>query len=160
MGRGRKSRAKAEAKAKAVTTLPAAEVPHISDPPSLLHCSENIALLHLLREVHDAPTRNPAVYDDNNQQEDSRCLPFREERAICGVFAFFASTNDDPNIIPVVCLEEDPATASLRVLLSVNKAKPSDGHDIMIKVEKGFERIWNALSRITGGCLHSYQVLA
>jgi hypothetical protein len=76
------------------------------------------------------------------------------------VFAFFASTNDDPNIIPVVCLEEDPATASLRVLLSVNKAKPSDGHDIMIKVEKGFERIWNALSRITGGCLHSYQVLA
>jgi hypothetical protein len=68
------------------------------------------------------------------------------------VFAFFGGIIDNPDTITAVCLEEDPATGSLRVLLSINKARPIDGHRTMIEVERGFESIWKALSCISSGC--------
>lgn len=122
------------------TTLP---------PPTAILCAENIALLHLLHSVPDQPSRNPTDRFTNHQ--DGYMLPFLRERGLTGTLAFLSNLKDGPDHIPAVCVQEDPQSEYLNVLLAVNKAKPSDGEEVLRTLGLGFERIFVLLFRVSDG---------
>jgi hypothetical protein len=110
--------------------------------------AESIALLHLLHAVPTRPSSNPT--DSLPIRPKGYTLPFERERNLAGTLAYLSSTKDDPDHIPAVCVEEIPKSASLSVLLAVNKVKRGDGNQVLQGLKQGFERIFTALSRLDG----------
>jgi hypothetical protein len=108
--------------------------------------AESIALLHLLHPVPALPSRNSI----NSEQIRLGCytLSFETELRLAGTLAFLSSITDDPDYIPALCVEEDPQSASLNVLLSVNKANQNDGNEVLQPIKQGFEQIFAVLSRL------------
>jgi hypothetical protein len=122
-------------------------------PPSLaVLCAENIALLYLLHSVPAPPSHNPI--DTLPIRQKGYTLSFPQERSLAGTLAFLSNLKDGPDHIPAVCVEEDPDSALLNVLLTVNKATPGDNKEVLQILKLGFERIFVLLSQVSDGkCL-------
>jgi hypothetical protein len=121
-----------------------------STAPSLaVTCAENIALLYLLHPVPDPPSRNPI--DRLSIRQEGYTLSLLRERSLTGTLAFLSNLKDGPEHIPAVCIEEDPQSAFLNVLLAVNKARPEDGNIVLENLTSGFERIFALLPRVLDG---------
>ncbi|KIM94598.1 hypothetical protein OIDMADRAFT_172370, partial [Oidiodendron maius Zn] len=118
-------------------------------PPLAVIRAENIALLYLLHSVPVPPSRNPI--ESLPIRQNGYKLSFLRERSLVGTLAFLSNLKDGPDHIPAVCVEEDPDSVSLNVLVAVNKAKPSDGKEILKKLRIGFERIFALLSKVSDG---------
>jgi hypothetical protein len=120
-------------------------------PPSTLPspavtCAEYIALLYLLHSVPDPPSRNSI--DSLPIRQNGYTLSLLQERSLAGTLAFLSSLKDGPEHIPAVCIQEDPQSAFLNVLLAVNKTKPADGKGVLKTLKLGFERIFALLSQV------------
>lgn len=120
-------------------------------PPSTLPlpavtCAENIALLYLLHSVPDPRSRNSI--DSLPIRQNGYTLSLLQERSLAGTLAFLSSLKDGPEHIPAVCIQEDPQSAFLTVLLAVNKARPADGKGVLKTLKLGFERIFALLSQV------------
>jgi hypothetical protein len=120
-------------------------------PPSTLPspavtCAENIALLYLLHSVPDPRSRNSI--DSLPIRQNGYTLSLLQERSLAGTLAFLSSLKDGPEHIPAVCIQEDPQSAFLNVLLAVNKARPADGKGVLKTLKLGFERIFALLSQV------------
>jgi hypothetical protein len=50
-----------------------------------------------------------------------------------------------------VCVGEDSATGSLNVIFAVNKAKYSDGNNVLHSIQQGFDEIFALLARVSTG---------
>ncbi|KAF4207309.1 hypothetical protein CNMCM8927_003583 [Aspergillus lentulus] len=127
----------------------------MSEPSSVsaLIWAENIALLSLLHSVPNStpvqavptpPSKNPLpVYPQSCLT--SYPLSFEREKVLVATFAFLAQTEDDPNHIPAVCVEQDTSSASLNIILAINKTKKADGSVILNDLKRGFEDIFAIL---------------
>jgi hypothetical protein len=110
-------------------------------------CAENIALLYILHSVPNQPSRNSV--DLLPIRQKGYTLSFLRERKLVGTLAFLSSLKDGPEHIPAVCVQEDPETACLNILLAVNKAKPGDGNGVLQSLKLGFEGIIAVLARVS-----------
>lgn len=114
--------------------------------------AENVALLSLLHSasstspiqaIPTAPSSNtPGDFDSARNYE----LSVGKERSLVGTLAFLAQTEEDPNHIPAVCVEQD--TDRLNVLIAINKAKWSDGDSILHMLEERFNMIFAILRTV------------
>ena len=118
-------------------------------PPLVVTRAENIALLYLLHSVPAPPSRNPI--ESLPIRQKGYKLSFLRERSLAGTLAFLSNLKDGPDHIPAVCVEEDPDSVSLNVLVAVNKAKPGDGKEVLQNLRLGFERIFALLSEVSDG---------
>ena len=118
-------------------------------PAATAICAENIALLFLLHSVPDRPFRNS--FDNQSIRQNDYTLSLLLERSLTGTLAFLSSLKDGPENIPAVCVQEDPKSPCLNVLLAVNKARPSDGKEVLESLKAGFERIFELLSQLSDG---------
>ncbi|KAH8585628.1 hypothetical protein B0O99DRAFT_657209 [Bisporella sp. PMI_857] len=118
-----------------------------NNPLPLVICAENIALLYLLHSVPALPSHNPI--DSLPSFQKGYTLSFLRERDLASTLAFLSNLKDGPDHIPAVCVEEDPDSAFLNVLIAVNKAKPGDGKEVLQNLMLGFERIFALLSRVS-----------
>jgi len=116
-------------------------------------CAENIALLHLLHSVPAQPSHNPV--DTLPFRQKGYTLSFEREQSLTSTLAFLSKLKDGPEYIPTVCVEEDPDSGFLNVLIAVNKARPGDGKEVLQNLNSGFERIFRLLSLVSDGeCLY------
>ncbi|KAH8759990.1 hypothetical protein F5883DRAFT_606458 [Diaporthe sp. PMI_573] len=92
---------------------------------SPITCAENISLLFLLHPTPSPPIRIPVNAEPLLKAGYS--LPFEKERSLTSTLAFLCSIRDDPNRIPAVCIEEDPDSAGLVIVIAINKASWADG---------------------------------
>ena len=83
--------------------------------------------------------------------EDQHVLSLDQERKLSGTLAFLAHNQEGPEHIPAVCIGEDSATGSLNVIFAVNKAKYSDGNDVLHSIQQGFDEIFALLARVPTG---------
>jgi hypothetical protein len=123
-------------------------------PPLLaVPCTENIALLYLLYSVPAPPTYNPI--DSLPIRQKGYILSFLQEQSLAGMLVFLSNLKDSPDHIPAVCVEEDPDSAFLNVLLAVNKARPGNSKEVLQNLKLGFERIFVLLSQVSDSkCLY------
>ncbi|RDW70527.1 nucleic acid/nucleotide deaminase domain-containing protein [Aspergillus mulundensis] len=110
--------------------------------PEPIVCAEDIALSSLFHSIPVAPTRNSANSLPTPRKQYT--LPFDTERRLVGALAFLAHSKDDVDHIPAVCLEED-AGSGLKVIVAVNNARYADGEGALLRIERGFERIFAVL---------------
>lgn len=124
---------------------------------SALTWAENIALLSLLHSVPKSipvqavpspPSKNPLpLYTESCRS--SYPLSFQREKCLVATFAFLAQTEDDPNHIPAVCVEQDTSSESLNIILAINKTKKADGSVILNNLKREFEKIFAILGRVS-----------
>ncbi|KAH7108764.1 hypothetical protein B0J11DRAFT_602156 [Dendryphion nanum] len=107
--------------------------------------AESIALLYLLHSVPALPASNPT----GDVLHQGYTLSFNQERDLVCTLAFLSNIKDDPDHIPALCINEDPKSSSLHVLLAVNRLKSSDGGDILHEIGQGFGRIFAILSKLS-----------
>jgi hypothetical protein len=115
----------------------------------VIACAENIALLSLLHSVPTLPASNSI--DGFQTPSEDYALSFGEERGLTSTLAFLSSISNNPNHIPAICIEENPNSAFLSVLLAVNKAKRNDGNQFLQTLKQGFESIFTILSHSSDG---------
>ncbi|KAI1636194.1 hypothetical protein F4809DRAFT_404286 [Biscogniauxia mediterranea] len=114
----------------------------INPPSPAFTCAENTALLYLLDPVPSPPAPNPISHSVVRQPGYG--LPFEIERSLVTTLAYLSDTKDDPNHVPAVCVEEADS-ACLKVLLAVDKSSRSDGSEVLRRLERGFEGIFEVL---------------
>ncbi|KAH7118261.1 hypothetical protein B0J13DRAFT_652222, partial [Dactylonectria estremocensis] len=112
-------------------------------------CAENISLLFLLHSVPTPPVRTPIKR--SQILEAGYSLPFDKERSLASTLAFLSSIRDDPNRIPAVCVQEDPDSEGLNIILAINRANGVDGQGDLQEVERGLREILIILSHILDG---------
>lgn len=109
-----------------------------------------IAILSILHSVPAPPSANPCPQTQSKTSPKSNySLSLDRERDLVDTLAFLANTEDDPNHIPAVCIEENPS--GLTVLVTVNKKTWDDGTDILGRIEDGFENIFRLLQGVNKG---------
>lgn len=83
---------------------------------------ENIALLSRFTKYIDEPTTNqpPWGIAEKDTMGSERQLTVEEEKRTAQVFALLLSTNDDPNRIGAVCIQETHETGSFIVRTATN----------------------------------------
>jgi hypothetical protein len=118
-------------------------------PSAAVVCAENISLLYLLHSVPALPSHNPIPSVQVNQE--GYTLTLMRERSLAGTLAFLSNLKDGPEHIPAVCVQEDPNSASLSVLLAVNQAKLGDGQKVLQELKLGFEQVFALLSKVSDG---------
>lgn len=122
-----------------------------SNTPAIT-CAENVALFSLLHSVSNSgPIQSvPAPPSSNTMNHlpgrEDYTLSFEREHSLAGVLAFLAQTEDDPNHIPAVCVEQNLELGSLNILLAVNKGKWCDGDTILQDLKQRFQRLFSVLS--------------
>jgi hypothetical protein len=111
-------------------------------------CAENISLLYLLHSVPVQPFSN-----ETNQplREQGYALSFTRERRLVSTLAFLSYTKEDTNHIPALCIQENPRSASLSVILAVNRKTYEDGSQALQGLRQKFERIFAILSETVEG---------
>jgi hypothetical protein len=111
-------------------------------------CAENISLLYLLHSVPVPPFSN-----DLNQplREQGYALSFTRERRLVSTLAFLSYTKEDKNHIPALCIQENPRSASLSVILAVNRETYEDGSQALQGLRQKFERLFAILSETVEG---------
>ncbi|KAL6171565.1 hypothetical protein ACJQWK_02578 [Exserohilum turcicum] len=118
-------------------------------PPPAVICAENIALLYLLHSVPVPPSCNEIKKPPSRQGGYSSS--FVQERDLASTLAFLSYTEDDPNHIPALCVEENPKLMSLDVVVAVNKKNEADGNEALQNIEQNLEKIFTILSEISQG---------
>lgn len=126
----------------------------MAEPSEILAvtCAKNVALLSLLHSISNfGPVSVPAPPSSNTighlpSGRKDYILSFDRERSLAGILAFLAQTEDDPNHIPAVCIEQVLELGSLNVLLAVNKSKWSDGDTILHHLKQCFDGLFSVLS--------------
>jgi hypothetical protein len=83
--------------------------------------------------------------------EGQYVLSLDQERKLAGTLAFLAHNREGAEHIPAVCIGEDSATGSLNVIFAVNKAKYSDGNDVLLSIQQGFDEVFALLARVSTG---------
>ncbi|KAI0837935.1 hypothetical protein F5Y06DRAFT_269405 [Hypoxylon sp. FL0890] len=116
----------------------------INDPAII--CAERIAALHFLHHVPVPPSANPVT--NIHRRSAGYTLPFEKERGLAGTLAFLASTKDDVDHIPAVCIEEARGAKHLNVILAVNKADRTSGQQLLQELKKSFEGIFSLLAQL------------
>ncbi|KAF2439277.1 hypothetical protein P171DRAFT_317130, partial [Karstenula rhodostoma CBS 690.94] len=111
-----------------------------------------IALLYLLHSVPLPPSRNEI--NRHPVLHGSYSLSFNRERDLTSILAFLSHTMNDSDHVPALCVEEDPGSVSLNVVLAVNKKKWEDGNEILYSLKQSLEGIFAILSDISEG-MHS-----
>ncbi|KAL4941953.1 hypothetical protein BDV06DRAFT_235741 [Aspergillus oleicola] len=117
-------------------------MPRASDPAII--CAEYIALSSLFHSIPVAPSLNA----ESPVSTREHTLSLQQEHDLAKTLAFLAHIQGDAEYVPAVCLQEDKGKGSLNVLFAVNKAKLSDGDDVLHSVQKGFDEIFELLSRV------------
>jgi hypothetical protein len=117
--------------------------------PSAVICAENIALLYLLHSVPVPPSCNEINKPPFCQGRYS--LSFTQERTLASTLAFLSNIEDDSNHVTALCIEENPESASLNVMLAVNKTKWEDGNGVLQIIKQSLEKIFTILSEISEG---------
>jgi hypothetical protein len=118
------------------------------DDQRLLELRKAIGLLFMLTEVPTRPPENPtaASIADEAHAATKRTLTLVEEERLAGVFAFLASTSNDPRKVAALCLEESLDHKSLILKLAAN-------HGDLTHTKLGFEDIARTLKAAhEGGC--------
>ncbi|KAL5333678.1 hypothetical protein BJX70DRAFT_380326 [Aspergillus crustosus] len=110
-------------------------------------CAENIAISYLLRNIPAPPSTNRTDCLPASKRRST--LSFDTERKLAGTLAFIAHSKDDVDHIPALCLEEDPESGILKVILAVNKASYNDGEDAICRIKQGFEHIFAILATVS-----------
>lgn len=128
--------------------------PSSSFPPTMVNnarirCSELIALLYLLHSVPKLPSSHQpdVVLSCKNEY----ALSFESEKELTNTLAFLASTSDDPDHIPAVCVRESSASANISVYVAINKKSVGDGAIVLQSVADGFRNIFTTLSGVDNG---------
>ncbi|KAF2850021.1 hypothetical protein T440DRAFT_112881 [Plenodomus tracheiphilus IPT5] len=117
-------------------------------PPSpALSCAESIALLHLIHSVPTPPSSN--AVNHLLQTQDNYTLPFLKEQDLVSTLAFLANTKVDTNHIPALCVKE--TSASIHVLIAVNKTSKEDGNSNLQELKRDFDRLFGILSEVSYG---------
>ncbi|KAF5846132.1 hypothetical protein GGP41_008635 [Bipolaris sorokiniana] len=116
-------------------------------PPPAVICAENIALLYLLHSVPVPPSCNEIKKSPFRQGGYS--LSFVRERDLASTLAFLSNTEDDPNHIPALCVEENPELVSLNVVVAVNKKNGEDGNKALQNIKQSLEKIFTILSEFS-----------
>ncbi|GFF64624.1 hypothetical protein IFM47457_00753 [Aspergillus lentulus] len=80
--------------------------------------------------------------------EGQHVLSLDQERKLSGTLAFLAHNQEGAEHIPAVCIGEDSAAGFLNVIFAVNKAKYSDGNDVLHSIQQGFDEIFALLARV------------
>jgi hypothetical protein len=117
--------------------------------PHAVVCAENIALLHLLHSVPVKPSRNEVGHQPHFHS-GNYSLSFDQEQTLASILAFLSNTKNDSNHVPALCIEENPKSDSLDVVLAVNKTKWEDGNEVLRDVKQRLEKIFVILSEISG----------
>ncbi|KAK4447628.1 hypothetical protein QBC34DRAFT_302823, partial [Podospora aff. communis PSN243] len=113
------------------------------DHPPALECAENIALLSLFSEIPSDPRDNrPATFTDAS----GRALSFKRDIRLSDSLALIAGVSDDKNHIVASCIEELPERGGIRILVAVNKAQHSSADDVLLRIKRGFEKLFSLLS--------------
>jgi hypothetical protein len=110
-------------------------------------CAENIALLSVLHSVLHLPSRNEL--EPRKLFAQGYTLSFQDELMLAGALAFLANDADDVNHIPALCIEQEPANASLNVLLAVNSTNGKSGRQSLQRLKKGFDDLFALLKDYT-----------
>jgi hypothetical protein len=116
-------------------------------------CAENISLLYLLHSVPIQPLSN-----EINQllvREQDYALSFTRERSLVSTLAFLSYTKEDINHIPALCIQENPRSASISVILAVNRKTYEDGSQALQNLRQKFERLFAILSETVEGTVFS-----
>ncbi|GMF78496.1 unnamed protein product [Aspergillus oryzae] len=114
--------------------------------------AENIALLSLLHSasrtspLHVIPTAPSSNIPEHSDSARNYELSVDKERSLVGTLAFLAQTEEDPNHIPAICVEQD--TDRLNVLIAINKAKWSDGDSILHVLEERLNMIFAIMQTV------------
>lgn len=114
-------------------------------------CAEHVAFNYLLHEVPKPPQQKRTSQLDSSNK--TYTLPFSKERDLVEILSFLAKTEDGSDYIPAICVEQDLAGASLKVLLAINKSTWSDGDDILRALKEGLEKIFSVLHESQYGLL-------
>lgn len=124
-----------------------------------ISCAENVALLSLLHSVNCTsplqviPTAPSSKYPEHFDLAKKYELPIDKERSLVGTLSFLAQTEEDPNHIPAICVEQD--TNKLNVLVAINKSKWSDGDSILHALKERFNTIFAILQTVLEREWHS-----
>lgn len=115
--------------------------------------AHNIALLELLDQ---RPQSLVSGHQRNStkQSDEGRNLSIRQERELATNLAFLAGISDCPDHIMGVCIEELRGNRGCQIMVSINKRMPSDGDEILEKVQRGFEQIFKRLEVLSAGKSH------
>jgi hypothetical protein len=117
-------------------------------------CAENISLLYLLHSVPFQPSSN-----EINQplvRERGYALPFARERSLVSTLAFLSYTKEDPNHIPALCIQENPRSASISVILAMNRKTYEDGSQALQDLQQKFERLFAIISEAVKGTMFGF----
>lgn len=105
---------------------------------SAITYAENIALLTLLHSVPNSiPPQSVPFPPSSNAlkllpfQREVYALSLHRERSLASTLAFLTQTEDDPNHIPAVCIEQCTNPTNLNILFAVNKSRWNDGDSIL-----------------------------
>lgn len=130
------------------------ELTQTEELPPAVRCAHNIALLELLDPRPEILASNLQP-DSRKLEDEGRVLSIRQERELATNLAFLAGVSNSPDHIMGVCIEELPGvTRSCQIMVSINQRRPSDGEEILKKVQKGFEQIFQRLSGISAGKIY------
>ncbi|KAJ4986606.1 hypothetical protein SVAN01_07915 [Stagonosporopsis vannaccii] len=110
-------------------------------------CAENIALLYLLHHVPAPPSYNEI--DMGQVRHGNYTWSFDQERILASTLAFLSNIMEDPEHVPALCLEECVESASLNVLLAVNKSHWEDGKNILLNLQHRFDELFAILSEVS-----------
>lgn len=92
-------------------------------------CAENIALFSLLHSIRNSdplqlvpfpPSSN--TFEPIHLGQEDYVLSLYRERILASTLAFLAQTDDDPNHIPAVCIEQSADSNYLNILFALNKS--------------------------------------
>jgi hypothetical protein len=110
------------------------------DDQRLLELRKAIGLLFMLTEIPPQPPENPiaAFVADEARAAAKGTLTLAEEERLAGVFAFLASTSNDPRKVAALCLEESLDHKVLILKLAAN-------HGDLIHTKLCFEDIAQTL---------------
>jgi hypothetical protein len=122
-------------------------------PSPAVICAESIALLYLLHSVPLQPSSNET--DQLLVRQSGYVLSFARERSLASILAFLSNTKEDPNHIPALCIKENPQSASMNVMLAVNRRTYEDGNQALQDLKQNFENLFAVLSETMKGTVFS-----
>ena len=103
--------------------------------------AEDIALLSLLSTVPEEPGENVPNNEVRSNNQQQRSLTFERERDLVDNLAFLSADTDDSEKVTALCVEENPDTVGLTIVLAVNKGS-------LAHVKAGFEKMAKILQRV------------
>lgn len=119
-----------------------------SEASGAVRLARNIVLLEFLAPVPRNSVQNTLRGRFEDERPDPRrTLSFQHESDIVTTLAFLSGISDDSEHVTAVCLEE-LSTGGCKVLVAINKLKPTSSSEVLDRVQRGFTRIFSQLAEI------------